>query len=110
MSQLFHLETIDGVSLVTFSGLTDLAEVRDEIYGLAENEEHTRVVLDFSGVEFLSSDSLGLLANLRKKLGVAGIQLRLCYLEPHLRDVLRVTHLDKVFAIYGSQHDALCDF
>jgi|SRR5579864_985395 len=110
MSQLFHLETIEGVSLVTFSGLTDLFEVRDDIYGLADNKEHKRVVLDFSGVEFLSSYSLGLLANLNKKLNAAGNQLRLCCLGPQLREVFRITHLDKVFAIYGSQQDALRDF
>lgn len=64
------------------------------------------VVLDLSAVTFLDSSGLGALVSVMKILGQKD-RLRLAGLQPVVEKVLRLTRMDKVFAIYDSVADAL---
>jgi anti-sigma B factor antagonist len=68
----------------------------------------TRLLLNFAGVRYLSCALIGRLAALQKE-GIAPARgrIRLCGLDPLLRDVLRITHLDRVFDVYGDEANAL---
>jgi anti-anti-sigma factor len=70
-------------------------------------EGHTRLVLNFEGVQLLSSHLLSILARLQTKPGPARGGVQLCGLDPVLRDMLRITHLDRVFEVYRDEAEAL---
>ena len=110
MTQHFLLETIDGITVVTFSDAKVVPETNDPLYRLVEDERHTRLLLDLSNVRFLSSNALGILVSLKKKVEAAGGRLRLCGLEPDLLELLRITYLDHIFETYESREDALNEF
>jgi anti-sigma B factor antagonist len=110
MTQHFQLETIDGISVVTFSDAKVVPETKDPLYGLVEDERHRRLLLNLSNVRFLSGNALGILVSLKEKVDAAGGRLRLCGLEPDLLELLRITNLDRIFETYESWEDALKGF
>jgi len=109
MSPHFDLEQIDGITVVNLVGPKLTPEANEPLYGLVENEGQ-RLLLDLSNVRFLSSNALGILVSLKKKIDAAGGRLRLCCLEPDLLELLRVTMLDRIFEVFDSRQDALRGF
>ncbi len=67
---------------------------------------HTRIVLDFRRVRLVSSDVLGTLAGLHRRLEKLGGRLSLCRPDPVLRDMLRICRLDRLFDIVPGEDDA----
>jgi anti-sigma B factor antagonist len=78
-----------------------------ELHRLIEEEGHTRLVVNFAGVRYLSSEVLGILASLQRKVDPVRGRVVLCGLDQLLRDMLRITHLDRVFDVYGDEAEAL---
>ena len=78
-----------------------------ELRRLIEDEGHTRLVVDFAGVRYLSSEVLGILAGIQRKVDPVRGSIVLCGLDPLLRDMVRITHLDRVFDICGDEAEAL---
>lgn len=58
-----------------------------------------RLVFDLGDVHYLSSNLLGNLINLKRKLGPLGGTIRLRNVSPELHELLRITRLDNVFEI-----------
>jgi anti-anti-sigma factor len=56
-------------------------------------------VLDFHGIELMSSDSLVALVRLRRNLQAAGKRLTLCNLSAPVAEIFAVTGLGRLFAI-----------
>ena len=79
----------------------------DELDRLIEEEGHTRLLLNFAGVQHLSCAALGRLVALQRKLVPARGGIRLCGLNPLLQDMLRITHLDRAFDVYTDEAEAL---
>lgn len=108
-----RVKAIERVAVARFMGTELLFEedlvraVGDRLDRLVMEEGHTRLVLNFSGVRYVSSDVLGRPAGLQKRLDPSGGRVRLCGLDPVLRDVLRVSHLDRVFDVCRDETDAL---
>jgi len=110
-----HLRTriIEGIKVVDFvdAGIlyeSDLIEaVGDQLFGLVEEQKSTKLVLNFSDVQFLSSMMLGKLADLNKKVRQAGGRLRLCGLGPILMDTFRISRFDSLFDIYRNEEAAI---
>ena len=68
---------------------------------LAEAEAGALTVhLDLQGVTLFDSIALGQLLTVSKRLRLAGTNLVLAGIEPALREVLQLTHLDQVFTIH----------
>lgn len=66
-----------------------------------------RVVFDFSGVKFFSSQVLSLLLEAHAHLQSRNGQVAICALDAQLRGVFQVTNLDKVFAFYSDRQAAI---
>jgi hypothetical protein len=68
----------------------------------------TRLLLNFAGGRYHSCALIGRLAALQKE-EIAPVRgrIRLCGLDPLLRDMLRITHLDRVFDAYVDEAEAL---
>ena len=78
-----------------------------ELHRLIEEEGHTRLVVNFAGVRYLSSEVLGILAGLQRKVDPVRGSIVLCGMDQLLRDMLRITHLDRVFHVCGDEAEAL---
>ena len=56
-------------------------------------------VVDFAGLDYISSAGLGVLLAAQKKLGEQGKSLRLINVKGHIRDVFHFSGFDQIFEI-----------
>jgi len=87
-----------------------IQEVGDELFALVEKDKRNNVLLNFAGVEFLSSAALNKLIVLDKKIKTAGGKLQLCNLKPEIFEIFAVTRLTQLFAIKRTEQEALAAF
>jgi anti-sigma B factor antagonist len=66
-----------------------------------------RVVFDFHGVTFFSSQVLGLLLETRARLQAGGGKVLISAVHPSLHRVFKTTNLDKIFEFFPSKADAV---
>jgi serine/threonine-protein kinase RsbW len=72
--------------------------------------EGLNVLLDMSGVTFLSSSGLRALLIVRKELLNKAGELRLCALQPQVAEVFAITGFTQIFSIHRTRDDALASF
>ena len=82
-----------------------LAQVRSALATATRN-----MLLDMSGVTFMSSSGLRALLLVRRDLIAQGGELRLCALEPQVYEVFSITGLNQVFDIHRTRDDAIAAF
>src|SRR6516165_8286275 len=108
-----RVRTVEPTAVVRFEQAEILFEegavhtVGRELRRLIEDEGHTRLVVNFAGVRYLSTEVLGILVGLQKKVDPVRGSIVLCGLDPLLRDMVRIVHLDRVFDICGDEAEAL---
>jgi anti-sigma B factor antagonist len=103
------------VSVVKFQDrkILDEAAIQElgaELFGLIEVDNRKTILLDFEGVEFLSSAALGKLITFDRKLKTAKGRLKMCGISPGILEVFQVTKLNKVFDIRTDAAEALAAF
>lgn len=86
---------------------TDINALENSLMPLVEQNSAVNLIIDFSGVQFLSSAVLGLLIRVSKKVYESQGQLKLSGINPKILEVFRITRLDKVFEIYADRTQAL---
>jgi len=87
--------TRDESGTVNLSGRLDAAAAPEARRILEEIESSCR--LDFSGLDYIASVGLGLLASAQKRLMASGDGLILAGLNPHLREVLSLAGFEGIF-------------
>ena len=87
-----------------------IQELGAELFALVEHDNRRTILLDFAGVEFLSSAALGKLITFDRKLKTAKGRLKMCGLTPGILEVFQVTKLNKVFDIRADRAEALAAF
>ena len=108
-----RVRTVERTAVVRFEDAEILFEegavhaVGRELHRLIEEEGHTRLVVNLTGVRYLSSEVLAILAGIQRKVDPVRGSIVLCGLDPLLRDMVRITHLDRVFDICGDEAEAL---
>lgn len=86
----------------------ELQAIGDALYHLVEAQDKRLIILDFSRVEFLSSQAIGILLTMNKKLAaLPRSKLVLCGVGARLTELLRITRLDKLLTIKPSQKEAI---
>ncbi|MFM7808644.1 MAG: STAS domain-containing protein [Planctomycetota bacterium] len=75
-------------------------QIGQEILKLVDAEATPKVVLDFAGVEHLSSAALGVLISVHNRVKSRSGQLRLCANAKPIFEVFRITKLDKLFQVH----------
>jgi anti-anti-sigma factor len=65
------------------------------------------VVVDLTGIKYFGSVFLALLLRVHKQVKARGGELVLCGAKNAARDMLRITALDTLWAIYDTQAEAL---
>ncbi len=88
----------------------NIQEMGQELFQLVEEENKTRVLLNFQQVEFLSSAALGKLITLDKKVKAHGGKMKLTNIRPEIYEVFAITKLNKLFDIKDDEADALAAF
>jgi anti-sigma B factor antagonist len=85
-----------------------LENVGTAIYRLIDVEDKRRIILDFERVEYISSQAIGIVLTMNKKLSkLPHATLILCAVGPKLMELIKITRLDKVLTIKPSQREAL---
>jgi len=103
------LGDLTAVDFLNATGVLQGEAVRElagRLQGLV-SAGHDVLLLNLRGVVFSSSSVLGSLALLQRRVGEAGGLLRLCGLDPALRESLQICRLDREFVIYDDEDDAL---
>ena len=98
----------DGVTHVRFKDRNILEEsaiqqIGDELSALIEADANPKLLLDFSGVEHLSSAALGTLITVNNKVKSKGGQLRLSDIDEQIYEVFVITKLNKLFQIHDDR-------
>ncbi len=81
-----------------------------EIARLIEPVPNPKLLIDFQGVEHLSSAALGTLITINNKIGQKQGQLRLANIHPQIYEVFVITKLNKLFEIYANTEEAQAAF
>jgi anti-anti-sigma regulatory factor len=108
-----HVKVLERTAIVRFVDAEILFEeatvkaLGDQLARLIEVDGYTRLLLNFSGVRYLSGAMLGRLDCLQQNLVPARGSIQLCGMEQLLRDVLRIKHLDRAFDVFADEAEAL---
>ena len=103
------------ISIVRFTDrkIVDSANIEqlgDELNSLVLDDKRDVLLLNFEGVDFMSSAALNKLISLNSKIKSVQGRLKLCNLKPDIREVFSMTKLDRVFDIRESEADAIAAF
>ena len=83
---------------------------RGDKFALVELDNRKTILLDFAGVEFLSSAALGKLITFDRKVKTSKGRLKMCGVAPGILEVFQVTKLNKVFDIRPDAAEAMAAF
>jgi anti-sigma B factor antagonist len=109
---------IDEVGDVTIAKFIDkkildennIQIIGNQLFSMIDDEGRTKIILDFTNVEYLSSAALGKLITMEKKVKASKGKLRLCCIRPEIYEVFAITKLNRLFKIYEDQERALDGF
>ncbi|MEX0745585.1 MAG: STAS domain-containing protein [Phycisphaeraceae bacterium] len=87
-----------------------IQQIGDEISAIIEQQTNPRILIDFQGVEHLSSAALGTLITVNNKIRQKGGQLRLADIDPQIYEVFLITKLNKLFQIHETTQKARASF
>jgi len=87
-----------------------IQELADELLALVDKDKQKSILLNFAGVDFLSSAALNKLIVLDKKVKTSGGKLQLCNLRPEIFEIFAITRLTQLFAIKRTEQEALAAF
>ena len=90
--------------------VVNINQIAEELSDIVEKKNYTRLLLNLTNVEYLSSAVLAKLIALHKRLkGLRG-ELRVCSVRDSIMEVFRITKLDKVFDIQPTEEEGLARF
>jgi anti-sigma B factor antagonist len=88
----------------------NIQEMGQELFQLVEEQGKKQILLNFSGVEFLSSAALGKLITLDKRVKSHSGKLMLSNIRPEIYEVFKITRLNTTLDIKDGEADALAAF
>ncbi len=86
----------------------ELENIGQGLYALIDQEDKRKLILDFEKVEYLSSQAIGIILTMNKKLSaLKNSKLVLCGVGPRLMELLKITRLDRLLTVKPSQKEAV---
>lgn len=109
------VETVRDVTVVTFQqttllDMTEVERINQILTDMVENQNRTRLVLDFHNVTSLTSSMLGVLLTIRSKLDPVGGRMLLCGLDREIRRLFDMTSIHRLFEFVPTAEEALARF
>lgn len=108
----FETTMIDTVTLVAMDGNLDTntsVDAQDQINALIDGGA-TKLLTDFTKVDFVSSAGLRVLLATAKKLGGTGGSLRICGLNEAVNEVFEISGFSTILEVFPTRDDALRGF
>jgi len=110
-----EVEDIGDVTVVNFVDKKILDEqniqlIGEQLFRLVDDLGRSKLLLNFSNVEYLSSAALGKLITLNKKVNSSGGKLILCNIAPNIYEVFEITRLNKILNIQKDEQGGLQAF
>ena len=108
-------ENAGGVNVVRFTTTTIrddriIRSIFEQVDQLLAETGCNQLILNFSGVEFFASYTIGKLVVLSKKLQPPTGRLALCCLTDAVQEIIDIMNLRKQFHIYLTEQEALESF
>jgi len=97
-----------GHSILYLEGRLDTAAVtqyRDQL--LSEAETADKLLLNFSGVDYVDSSGLGLIVSMIKRIRENNGELAVCNLSAQVQTLFELTRLTQIMTIYETEEIAL---
>ena len=113
MSDIFHRQQIGDYAVIEFvtPSLMDpivLENTAQSLYKIIDEEDKRKIILDFERVQYLSSQAIGIVLAMHKKLSaLKHSKLILCSVGPKLMELIKLTRLDRLLTIKASQREAV---
>jgi len=113
MTSHFNVHNYDKFTIIEFktASLMDplvLEEIGTYLYPIIDEQDKRMMVLDFEQVNYLSSQAIGIVLNVHKKLAaLKNSKLILCGVGPKLMELMRITRLDRILTIKPTQKEAV---
>ena len=106
-SDAIVIKRLEDVHVIEFvvTGLTDQAAIQavgNDIDQLVDKLGQPKIVVDFGGLQNVSSAMLGVLISVNKKVQALQGELRLAAVPKPIMEVFKLTRLDKILKIYDS--------
>ena len=100
------------VSFTDFKILDEarIQEIGAELMGVVGKVPSKRLVVNFTGVTFMSSAMVGKIILLNNKCKEATVDLRLCEIAENIKQVFKLMRLDKILKIYPTEEKAIESF
>ena len=110
--QIIQISTDGNVTIVSFdmetiTGLSGLEQINERLRALIADDRPAKIVVDFDGVKFFSSQVLGLLVDVWRRLSDYGGIMLISGINPQLNRVFKITNLDKIFEFYPNRASAV---
>ncbi len=70
-------------------------------------EDQNRIVLDCKGLNYISSSGLRVFLILQKKMAAEGGALKICNLQPSIKEIFDMSGFSMIFSIYDDLDAAL---
>ena len=70
-------------------------------------DDHKNVVLDCKGLNYISSSGLRVFLILQKKMAAEGGALKICNLQPSIKEIFDMSGFSMIFSIYDDLDAAL---
>jgi anti-sigma B factor antagonist len=109
----FTVQQVKDYTVVEFkiNSLMDAIEldhIAQSLYRLVDEEDRRRIILDFEKVQYLSSQAIGIIMAMRKKLGaLSNSKLILVGVGERLMQLIKIVGLDKALTIKATQKEAI---
>ena len=109
----FTVQQIEKYTVIEFANPSlidpvELEKISQSLYRLIDQEDKRKIILDFERVQFLSSQAIGIILTMNKKLmPLKNSKLVLCGVGPKLMELLKITRLDRLLTIKPTQREAL---
>ena len=92
----------DGFIIVTVQGRVDTITAGDfeaKVKVLTENEI-TKMIIDCTELEYISSSGLRVFLIIQKKINARGGMLRLCCMQPAIKEIFDISGFSNIFKIF----------
>ena len=110
----FQFERSDDITIISLGTEFDklegdlVQEAEELLLDVVENKDCSHLIIDMQNTRFFGSSFIEALVRIwnRLKLNDQGT-LQLCCLQSYCKEILEVTHLDKIWKVSESREDAL---
>jgi anti-sigma B factor antagonist len=109
------VEYQDDIAIVSFTkdhilSEGDVKSIEESVLPLVRHGAHTKLLIDFSNVNFLSSAVLGTLIRVLTTMKKYNGRMVLCSINDKVFEIFRITRLNQVFEIYPDFSQAMKSF